>query len=334
MPPIPEVDYIFRQKASGGIAWGAWNLVRPAAFPAFAEGAATTLNSVGYRRYRYQGRGYTVHHIASGLTNEGTAFAGQVQGTDTTQNYVPNFTDGPSGDAEVFQTKLRPPAFPQDLVQEDSLAVQWQAKHGVYMPLRFVDTVHLYNETGPGDVARNSTGTQVSPGSFAIILAADVQGGPVNVGTINSFPVPTFVTPPDMPVATQLVYGASTGGNLMTGVMFFMGLNPAASLEVKSRMHLEAQVNRDGTVVQPFVHSPPVYDREALEIVAKVGQVQKHAYYASFNDLSNILSSIWGAIKSVGTPIVNTLGGLGIPIISDVANVAGRLIRGVEAGLV
>jgi hypothetical protein len=130
-----------------------------------------------------------------------------------------------------------------------------------------------------------------------------------------------------------MVYGASTAGNLLTGVVFFMGINSKASLEVKSRMHLECQVDRAGSAVQPFVHSPPVYDRTALEIVAKVAQVQKHAYYASYNDLGSILGSIWGAIKAVGAPITNLLAGSGIPILSDIGKVAGRLIRGVEAGV-
>jgi hypothetical protein len=332
MPPNPEVDYLYRQKLSSDAGWGAWQLVRPSVFSANPDGTAQTLQTIGYRRYRYQGRGYTVHHIASGLTNEGTAFAGQVQATQVRQ-ITPEFAGEPTTTetAGVFATTLKPPSFPQDLVQEDSLCVQWPAKHGVYMPMRFVDTVHIFQEAA-GD-GRLTDGTTVSPESFGSIISATTPGGVAGTNNIVAIPAPTFTTPPTLPNATQLYYGASTPGNLLTGVMFFMGLNTVASLEVKSRMHLENQVSRDGFAVQSFVHSPPVYDADALEVVAKVSQVQKHAYYASYNDLGSILGSIWGAIKSVGKPIAQLVEDSGIPILSSIGHVAGRLIRGVEAGV-
>jgi len=330
-PPIPEIDYLYRQKLAGTTTWGDWNLVRPASFPASADGTATTLLTTGYSRYRYQGRGYTFQHIASGLTNEGTLFAGQVQATESSQ-YSPEFATAPtSPEGRAWQTVINPPAFPQDLVQEDSLAVQWQAKHGAYMPLRFVDTVHLYRPAAGDGVITG--GAASVPASWAYVSSATTAGGVPTVNTIVKTPTPVFTTPGSTVTAVQMAYGASPAGNLLTGIFFFMGINSKASFEVKSRMHLENQVARDGFAVQPFVHSPPVYDREALEIVGKVGQVQKHAYYAVYNDLGQILNSIWGAIRSVGSPIAKVLAGSGIPVLSTVGNIAGKLIRGVEAGM-
>lgn len=326
MVPAPEVDYLWRYRTSAAVAWSAWRIVRPSTFQASADGSAITMGSSGYSRYRYQGRGYTFHHIASATTNEGVIVAGQVDGRDGAPfpavSAVPKNTGQQSNPVQV---EFSVPSDPQELTQTDSLAVEWNAYEGAYMPLRFPDPQFDYKDTAKGGIVtfNSDPAGNSAPESYFIVKSATINGGTVETNQIVSEPTPTFVTPPDIPSASQMGYGCSYPGNLYTGVIFFLGIDKLATIQVKSRMHLQCQADPRGYAVQPFVHSSPLYDPLAREIVAKVGQVQKHAYYASYNDLSNILGSIWGAIKSVASPILKPIG----DIVGDVP-IVGGLVKG------
>jgi hypothetical protein len=321
MLPSPEIDYIWRARANASTNWSAWTLVRPSTFPALASGLATTLGASGYSKYRFQGRGYTLHHIASATTNQGVVVAGQINAIAGPTTTVVSAT--PKAAGQIRDARYNPytvPASSQELTQQDSLSVEWNAPNGIYMPLRFPDPVHNYVDAADGEVVVYDAGTtpptQV-PQSFFTVSSALSNGGPPVVNQIIDIPTPAFQTPVDVPGADSIGYGASNPGNLFAGVVFFLGLSPSASVQVKSRMHLECQVDTSGTAVQPFLHSSPILDRQAMDIVATIGQVQSHAYPAKFNDFGGILGSIWDAVKSVAKPILHPLieGVSGIPVV-------------------
>lgn len=330
--PIPEVDYIWRYRSDNTANWSAWRLVRPSTFPGQEDGSATTLGESGYSKYRYQGRGYTFHHIASATTNEGVVVAGQIDAVATAPQTVTSNTPKAAGnDITPVFTRYKVPSSSQELTQQDSLAIEWNAEKGMYLVMRFPNPVHQYVTAATGGVV--SYGSPVSgsvPDSFFLVQSALTNGGDPVPNEIITNPVQTFTTPSDVPVAGQLGFGASNPGNLFSGCVFFLGIDKAASVQVKSRMHLECQVDTQGTAVQPFVHSSPILDNEAIDMVAKIGQVQAHGYPASFNDLSSILGSIWGAIKSVAKPFLD-------PVVDAAGDIpiVGGLIKGLagKAGL-
>jgi hypothetical protein len=322
--PIPEVDYIWRWRDNAEATWSGWTLVRPSTFPGNANGTATTLGSNGYSKYRYQGRGYTFHHIASATTNEGVIVAGQI---DSIASPPQTAVSATAKTASNFENpgfvEYKVPSSSQELTQQDSLAVEWNAPKGAYMPLRFPNPVHQYVPAASGGVVTYE-GDASAPDSFFIVRSALTNGGTAVVNAINVTPTATFTTPTDIPNAGNMGFGASLPGNIFSGVVFFLGIDKSASVQVKSRMHLECQVDTAGAAVQPFVHSSPVLDTEAIDVVAKVGQVQSHAYPADFNDLGGILGSIWGAIKSIAKPILH-------PFIEEAGSIP--IVGGLAQGL-
>lgn len=100
------------------------------------------------------------------------------------------------------------------------------------------------------------------------------------------------------------------------GMMCFDGISPTASLQVKPVMHVEWEVDTFGAWA-PFSHPSPLANFSVTECVAVMEQELPHAFLAADNDLGNI----GGIIKTVG----NTVSGLGIPIISDIARLVGGL---------
>jgi hypothetical protein len=120
---------------------------------------------------------------------------------------------------------------------------------------------------------------------------------------------------------------------MFTGVIFFLGLDHSASVQVKTRISLECTANTDGVDITPFLHASPLLDRDALDVAAMAGQVMADGYPASFNSFGSIMKSIWGAIKSIGKPILGILGGSGIPVVSTVGHIGGKVIEGLESVL-
>jgi len=303
--PIPEVDYVWRARANAATEWQQWQLVRPAAFPGNANGTAVTMGSVGYTKYRMMGRGYTIHHLASNLANQGLVIAGQISGLELDFESIAVEGAG-SPPSSVNQTDFKLPSGPQQLVQMDNLTTEWRAEKGVYMPLRFDQTVELYRDCGAGGVVIGS-GTPASntPQTYATITSATTEGGVPEINIINSTPTPTFTAGENLPTANQMIYGASQAANQLIGVVFFSGIDKSATIQIKSRTHIEAQAAVDGYSIQPFVHSSPILDDKAMSVVALVGQVQKHAYYAEYNDLGQMMKSIWNAIWPIGKSVAS-----------------------------
>jgi hypothetical protein len=327
--PIPEVDYVWRARENASADWSAWNLVRPASFPALATGTGKTLGTSGYSKYRMMGRGYTVHHLASATTDQGVVVAGQISALkeDYVALPVPAETN-----ATLYQTGFLLPSGAQQLTQQDNLATEWDARHGTYMPLRFDQTVELYKQAGTGGIGTFTTPSgSTAPVHYAVIESAVSEGGTVGVNNIVATPVPTFTPPTGTVDATQMIYAASQSCNQLVGVQFFLGIDKAATLQVKSRMFIEATALADGYDIQPFVHSSPVLDSKALSVVATVAQVQKHCYYAEFNDLGKMLQSIWNAVWPIGKSIAT--GGLSfVPGIGGGLSAAAGRVKNPFAG--
>jgi len=323
-PPFAEIDFIYRVRAAGSDDWAnPWHIVRNPGFDLSPDGSAKTLGD-NYRVLRMQGRGYTVHLRASATTNQGTVYAGQVSA-----NKASNFT--PEGvtlvpDQRGFATTdvdiLDVPSSSTILTQQDVLFTKWEAMHGVYMPMRFSQPTHLFVDTDHGDVFQFTNGEE-PPVLYQYPSAVlGIVSSPTNAflfDTIANGVTPTFNSPPGAPHETQVSWGVSKPLNQLTGVLFFEGLDPAASLEFKSKMFLECQADQRGAAVLPFVHSSPISDCSALEVVAQVGQVQRHAYEAAYNDFGSMLSSIWNAISGLARPIVKPF----VEMASDIPLIGG-----------
>jgi hypothetical protein len=108
----------------------------------------------------------------------------------------------------------------------------------------------------------------------------------------------------------------------LTGVMFFEGIDTAASVQIKTRIYMENQPEAQvaggatGNAIRVFAQPSPLYDRRALEHVALIAQASTHCYEAADNDFSGVLSKVWDVLKTVGSSVTAGLdiaSGLGVP---------------------
>jgi hypothetical protein len=239
-----------------------------------------------------------------------------------------------SSDNPTF-TQLKLPSSAQRLVTLAPKSGETEAREGVYMPLRFRDPIHLYRDAASGaSIQYSASDPGNTPATWLQIRSSPDGTAPEQQNTIvNDGLTPTFTAPSSTVTNAQMAWGCSQSGNLFTGVIFFLGIDKSASVQVKTRISLECTANTDGVDITPFLHASPLLDREALDVAAMAGQVMADGYPASYNSFGSIMGSIWNAIKSVGKPILNILGGSGIPVVSTIGQLGGKLVQGLESAL-
>lgn len=341
--PIPEIDYIYRTRANSAAGWGAWTVQYLPNFKQFGDGAVGTLKVQGIGKQRIMGRGHTMHLRASGTTNQGMCFAGQVTTLDWKREYDEGF-NGSQGVAPATYFQHRVPLDSAELVSLDPAMVEWEAVNGVYMPLRFTDAVWNYYDTYQGlTISYLGTGDTPTSGVLPASWTQLTDSSQVNPGNVN-LPVPLAITLPSG-APTQLssiIPGTSEITPFLTGVVFFEGLDVSASIQVKTRQYMEnqpeasvldstgelAQATAAATAIRPFAEVSPLYDKQAIEVAALVAQAEPHAYPASANDFSSVMRSIWDTVKSVGKHVVgfaDVLSGLGVPVAGTVSTIGHAL---------
>nr|QLL27730.1 putative capsid protein [Golovinomyces cichoracearum associated tombus-like virus 1] len=345
-PPFPEIDYLYRLRFGG--TWSRWQAVKLPSFETGASGSSTTFSSLGMSKYRFMARGMTLYLDAPRLSDNGRYTAGQIAAPiqvlreDWTQASA---TDKVSGKLYgAGQTTVYSLFVPQDedqLTLQDTLSCQWPARDGGYIPHRFVSPVQLYLQTGSDGVARiplelddGKVTNNFVPETFLRI--SDISGGispESSQGFANLGITPTWVKAPgSSPIDPKLgIWGVSQPGNIHTGVSFFKAISGTASIQVKSRVYIEAEAAEKGSPAAPFAHKPPTLDRPALDIVTKVSQVQPHVFFARDNDFSSILASIGKILPSVMQwiqPYADKASETGLPFVSPLGRGLGAFTRG------
>jgi hypothetical protein len=331
--PIPELDFVYRGRNPGG-AWSNWYVVYAANFgQAGTDGSANTLETQGYGSQRIIGRGHTMHLRASGTTNQGTVFGGQVHSLDWVRDYDTGF-NGAQGTPPSRYAQHRVPINPAELTALDPAVVEWEAWNGLYMPLRFAENTWRYEVAAPGaPVLYSGAGASPTSGYLPGSWIQIADSSAASPSAVNLPQTPTYTLPSEAPtVGGAIIYGTSDATPFLTGVAFFEGISTEASVQIKSRIYMENQleastygVNAAGTALRAFAEPSPIYDWAALEVAATVSQAGPHAYPASANDFSTVMGSIWNTLKSVGKHVVGALdiaSGLGLPFAGPIAGVA------------
>jgi hypothetical protein len=334
--PIPEIDYVMRQRSSSAATWTAWTVVYMPNFVANQDGTAVTMATQGYGSQRIIGRGHTVHLIASGTTNQGMVFSGQVDGLDFEEQYTSNQSSSQGIPASRY-LQYRVPFDPAELMALDNAATEMEAVHGCYMPLRFTENSWVYQQPRDGVlVGYDGTGTSPTDGFLPQQWVQIVDNSALTPATvIMPNGVPTFAVPSEAPtVGSKMVYGISDPTPFLTGIVFFQGIDVAASAQIKSRVYVEGQPEAatfsatGGASIRPFCEPSPLYDPQALHNAALIAQVSPHAYPAADNDFSGVMSKIFSVLKTVGgaiTGVARIASGLGLPGAGTVATIGGAL---------
>lgn len=98
------------------------------------------------------------------------------------------------------------------------------------------------------------------------------------------------------------------------------GMDPTQSIEIRVVQYLEATL-QPSSPFQQFTSKSPMYDQSALETVATVQKTLPVMVPVSMNSFGDWWKKIMGVIGGVG----KTIGGLGIPMVSQVAGGVGNI---------
>jgi hypothetical protein len=173
IPPIPEIDYLYRLTYSIGNLVSNWKVVRTANFnlPGDPLSGGTTLKSVGYGKFRLIGQGHTLELDANTQVLQGRLVAGQMQGqwtisdlnvpstnfsaNTTTDQFTPtfpqNFMAVVGSDNAMKLHKLAVPVDPNVIAQTCPSALQCNARDGAYIVSKFSSPLLGYEFRPTGD---------------------------------------------------------------------------------------------------------------------------------------------------------------------------------------
>lgn len=395
IPPIPEIDFIYRLRDDATNVNTPWVVIRQQGYelPVYTDlggdvlgyndsSIGTTFATSGYGKARIIAMGHTIELDAGALNDQGRVVVGQMEGqwkrlalapnqsvvttgefvtgvgppvtTNSAVTAVRNY--GPEDAADVWL--LNVPTDPMVVTANCPGAYQGLAKHGAYVVSKFTSPLLGYSfkrtagesvfDTGATDIQE---GGQIRPYLPQTAFAINSTGRETGENLTDS---EGFYSGNDrlrsgfsngaLPIRSGLEEVAVIQGDtlapfcgepsdMMTAVVMFRNLpvgsgtsGLTASLRIKSRTYFEAISNASNPAVAPYIHPPAQFDFPALNSVIVSGKQLADAYPACANSLGTILSKIWSALR--GTSAI--VGGLGIPIVSDVGRLANTTMEGVD----
>lgn len=250
---------------------------------------SSNLDSVyGYGRVTH--KGVTIHLDAPALSDQGRIIAGQMalpfnaeHALLTARGWRENQGGivGVEGIGDYYSLD-NVPLEENCLVQASPGAVAWEARQGVYVPLRFRDPVHNF-----------------SPSGSAAILAATRAGGKTHALMLNE----SMVGPTGTTGGAYVNIAPKMLLNCQTAVVLIRGISPSANIHAKVITGLESLVETCSSV-SPYQRISPVLDVEAINWVTRMGQELPQGFPASYNDFG-FLNKIINGINLIAKPIRN-----------------------------
>lgn len=234
-------------------------------------------------QFRSTFRGLTIIHDAPALENQGMVTSGQWGNGGSLLGRDFKFTGGGgSDDIQVPTLQFDDiPLSQDDIIVKCPGATQWQAREGVYLPVRFNDSVHKYQDPG-GDIFPNPSNQLVKSG--LVISTTDTD--------------PTHVLQPQILHDTDNLSVTTAGQcNMLMAMSNFTGLSPKAQLVVKIRSGIEFVATATSNLA-PAARNVPNKDQVALDVVHNIAKNIPQAYYHKFNSLGLMLPTIFGAAKA------------------------------------
>jgi hypothetical protein len=259
-------------------------------------------------KYRHTHKGCSIHMDSNFISNQGKVFADHWP-----VDFSPiSLTAAETGTSAVRATLHRLPDLSSGaMVQRSPRVYVNNAREGTYVVMYPVQaTVAIpYHDIAADQVPEGATGEGNAwmmfnyPDESAVLTDA-VIGDKAHLKYMSS--------------ATSRY----AQGGFSCGIINIQGLASTANLFAKSFAGIE-MVPTSSSAVQAFTGPSPLLDRTALDAVARVAQQSPGAYPVSYNDLSQILGTVYDTIKGITTPvneIAKFAGSTGIPVISDIGN--------------
>jgi hypothetical protein len=209
-------------------------------------------------------KGLTAHLNAPSLKDQGVLYA--AQWADRAQQLPLKGSNDDLANNHVW----RYTGFPSDINQlynKTAKVVQWEARDGCYIPLRFVNPTSNFSESGDlPALIQIAFGAETAP---TLTLGDGAFG--------TSLDGADWFTDAEM--------------NTTASVMFFMGIDGTATIDAKARCGMEA-VPSATSAWGPFMENSPHTDAAAIDVVQNIAKTTAGAYPARYNDLGLLWSKI------------------------------------------
>lgn len=319
--PFADLPCIYRRYKSGTqpSAWSSWNAVWNAtlttgvklvsdAFVSNTDLSDKTVKGTtvpvrssnlaaiyGYGRVTH--KGITCHLDAPALSDQGRVVAGQLALPFDSERAVLQVGGWDSTTKKkVYSTGLADfysldnvPLEENCLVQASPGAAAWEAREGVYVPLRFRDPAHQFTPSGSAKLL----GTTISSGENSALALVEEAQPPT--GYEDAIRV--------KPVVRMLL-------NCQTAVVLFRGISNTANIHCKVITGLESLVETC-SAVSPYQRMSPALDCEAINSVTRLGQELPQAFPAAYNDFGGLFGFIKNVTAQLRNKVLRKIPGVG-----------------------
>jgi len=322
---LPMVDSVcaYRQKTSDSAIWSYWHLVdlskgvlKPGTITVKdkdwsikndgPEAQPTLLrSSTGFRQ---SFKGITIIHNSNALTNQGYVTAGQWGALAEEVSINMKFTTEQVDRTPTTCLVLKDiPDNPSEIVRNSPKSGSWEAKHGVYMPMRFNQPKHDYNKS-TGNTAEYASTENDQLALFRYGYPVVIEGSADNISSDEFLfqnglvwkGKPTL--DPQSRVTDGVFYTSAGSINQNVGVIMFTGMSSTSHLEVKTRTGVEL-VPEPNNVMSAFIADAPLRDGAALDMVQAAQTKLQPVYEARYNSAGTIIVAIASAVAALA-PIV------------------------------
>lgn len=292
--PTPDVPTLFRTRKSTELEWTPWgqfdansgsllsgyfqtkfragdNVPGPVRFPSLLAESS---------QFRQSFRGITVVMNSNSLSDEGFVTAGQWGVKPENFQFQPadvEFREGVQTiDALLFNDI---PGEPDEVVNKCPQAGQWEARRGIYMPMRFSDAVHDF-KSGEGSEWETPDSNIVQQVGKPIILAPPSTDGKVNQLKYLVWRTKSSTDP------LENYQAVCTAGPINQGIgcIIFSGINEKASFVIKVRSGLETVADSNSPSGR-YSASPPDPDPTAIILADSIGKKLPIVFEHKYNSL-------------------------------------------------
>ncbi len=269
-------------------------------------------------RNRY--RGLTCYMTASALYDQGTVFASSFSSTFVRSGPIvdPNVVSGGSTPSLAVVHAFNLPLDETSLQLVSPKPYVAPARHGVYVPSRFLDF-----DLSPIEFVKNSD--VVWPTTSGVNFLSNASGTPVPAITypqfLNASGVPSWVSGAftEARVAGNSQMDTNQSG-MTSSIVIFRGLANQARITVRSYYGLEIVPTNSSTQRQ-FAKPAPAYSEVALRTYAAIQHELAYCFPASYNswgDLLGVIDKVAKVLYPVVSPLLSK-----IPVVGGVVKTIG-----------
>lgn len=311
--PVADMGPVYRVKASSADAtkWSCFQPLPDSTSVRFGQVAcAYSSSSTGTpaklvalpslllqsTQFRQAFKGLTIVLNASSLNDQGYVTAGQ-WGNKPKEEEAPLWS-GVGTPAPDYAQTVRCLIFNDVPVDESGIvsacpeAGMWEARRGIYMPMRYEDPTHIFNGGDSSEYQEQDSTVRQQMGFPICIPNQSDRWALGNDAVRTGFDTGSSTKPGD-----NL---ATTAGNINQsfGLIQFTGLADTASLVCKMRVGLEVVPDHESPDAKYAVKGPPK-DQMALDAIVAVSNRLPVVYEHKYNSLGMLLPLIGKVASSV-----------------------------------